>query len=323
MFIEVAATGADDELTALLTEHNDDKEDEEEDEDEGDEDEDDERRDNEEENNNEEGENEEGRNVEGDHGLHKSNKAILRGARKKTVPKLSPTTWSSRVETLSALIAKYSSALEMLEKIADQSNGEPRSNAPSYIRLMESPEFIVALVVVQFILGFTADITKLLQANECNLGDAYVEVNGAKECIKDARADDSWSKVWGRVQTIGESIRVVITKPHVTANQRHCANAAKLTKQVKIITELTSTILSLVVEEIETRFAFEHKGLLVVQALVPIYLKTLTDANVKDLKKFFEKYLTFTQQKSLDTGGGNENFLMSRQRRSQKLCVMP
>jgi hypothetical protein len=126
IFIEVAATGADDELTALLTERNDDKEDEKEDEDEGDD---------EEANNNEEG-----RDVEGDHGLHKSNKAILGGARKKTVPKLCPTRWSSRVETLSALIAKYSSALETLEKIADQSNGEPRSNAQSYIRLMESPQ---------------------------------------------------------------------------------------------------------------------------------------------------------------------------------------
>ncbi len=125
MFIEVAATGADDELTALLTERDDDKEDEEEDEDE-----DDEQRDDEEENNNEEGDNEEGRDVEGDHGLHKSNKAILGGARKKTVPKLCPTRWSSRVETLSALIAKYSSALETLEKIADQSNGGAKEQRP-------------------------------------------------------------------------------------------------------------------------------------------------------------------------------------------------
>ena len=263
MFIEVAATGADDELTALLTERDDDKEDEEEDEDE-----DDERRDDEEEGDNEK----EGRDVEGDHGLHKSNKAILRGARKKTVPKLCPTRWSSRVETLSALIAKYSSALETLEKIADQSNGVPRSNAQSHIRLMESPQFIVALVVVQFILGFTADITKLLQAKECNLGDAYAEVNGAKECIKDARADDSWSKVCGTVQTIGESIRVVITKPRVTANQRHRANAgnADQTSEDYYRINVYYPFIDRVVEEIETRFAFEHKGLLVAQALVPM-----------------------------------------------------
>ena len=70
-------------------------------------------------------------------------------------------------------MAKYLSVMETLEQIADQSKGEPRSNAQSYIRLMESPQFIVALVVVQFILSFTAAVIKILQAKECNLGDAY------------------------------------------------------------------------------------------------------------------------------------------------------
>ena len=94
------------------------------------------------------------------------------------------------METLSALIAKYLSVIETLEQIADQSKGEPRSNAQSYNHLMESPHFIVALVVVQFILSFTA-VTKILQAKECNLGEAYEEVNRAKECMRASRADDT------------------------------------------------------------------------------------------------------------------------------------
>ncbi len=154
---------------------------------------------------------------------------------------------------------------------------------------------------MQFILGFTADITKLLQAKECNLGDAYAEVNGAKECIKDARADDSLSKVWGRVQTIGESIGVVITKPRVTANQRHRANAgnADQTSEDYYRINVYYPFIDRVVEEIETRFAFEHKGLLVAQALVPIYLKTLTDANVKDLKSSLENILHSPNKRAL------------------------
>ena len=112
MFKEIAATEPNDELTTLLTE-GDDVDDNDSDNNEEDEDED---------------ENVEG-NMEVDHGLRKSNKAILRGAKKKTVPKLCPTRWSSRVETVSALIAKYLSVIETLEQIADQSKGEPRSNA--------------------------------------------------------------------------------------------------------------------------------------------------------------------------------------------------
>lgn len=56
-----------------------------------------------------------------------------------------------------------------------------------------------------------------------------------------------------------------------------------------------------VVEEIETRFAFKHKGLIAAQNLVPVYLNRLTDANVKDLEEFYGKFFTFTEEKSLDT----------------------
>ena len=99
MFKQIAVTEPNDELTALLTEC--DVDDNDNDNNEEDEDEDD---------------NVEG-NLEVDHGLRKSNKAILRGAKKKTVPKLCPTRCSSRVETLSALIAKYLSVIETLEQI--------------------------------------------------------------------------------------------------------------------------------------------------------------------------------------------------------------
>ena len=280
MFKQNAATEANDELTALLTESGDGDDEDDDDNDEEDEDEND-----------------------NDHGLHKSNKAILRGAKKKTVPKLCPTRWSSRVETLSALMAKYSSVMETLEQIADQSKGEPRSNAQSYIRLMESPQFIVALVVVQFILSFTAAVTKILQAKECNLGDAYEEVNRAKECIRASRADDSWIKVWEKILSIGTALGIEITKPRTAVNQRHRANAgnANQTSEDYYRINVYYPFIDRVVEEIETRFKVEHKRLIAAQSLVPVYLDRLTDSNKKDLKEFFGKYLTFCEENSLDS----------------------
>ena len=125
-----------------------------------------------------------------DEDLKQSNIGIQIGARKRSVPKLCPTRWSSKVETLSALIAKYPSVLQTLSAIADQSKGQPRSNAQSYIRLLEDSKFIVALVVGQYILSFIAAVTKLLQADDCNLGEAYADVHRAKECIQNARKDE-------------------------------------------------------------------------------------------------------------------------------------
>ena len=37
-------------------------------------------------------------------------------------------------------------------------------------------------------------------------------------------ADDTWSKFWGRIQTIREAIEVVTKRP-TTGNRRHGANA--------------------------------------------------------------------------------------------------
>ena len=111
------------------------------------------------------------------------------------MPKLYPTQWSSRVEIPSALLAKYPAVLETLAVIAAHSNGKPRGNAQSCICLLEDPQFIMALVVGQYILNVTAPATKILQAKDCNLGEAYVDVNTAKECIRAARTDEVWERV--------------------------------------------------------------------------------------------------------------------------------
>ncbi|CAB3980295.1 52 kDa repressor of the inhibitor of the kinase-like [Paramuricea clavata] len=231
------ATEANDELTALLTESSDD-DDKEEDEDENDD----------------------------DHGLNKSNRAILRGEKKKTVPKLCPNRWSSRVETLSALMAKYSLVMETFKQIAAQSKGEPRHNAQSYIRLMETPQFIVALVVL-----------------------------------------------------IETALGIEITKPQTAVNQCHHANAgnANQTSEDYYRINVYYPFIDHVVEEIETRFKVEDKGLISAQSLVPVYLDRLTDSNKKDL----ESTLLSVKKTALiqKLSGGNENLLMFLSSRSLKL----
>ena len=80
MFKEIAATEPNDELPALLTECD------------GVDDNDNDNNEEDKDKDNVEG------NMEVDHGLRKSNKEILRGAKKKTVPKLFPTRWSSSLD---------------------------------------------------------------------------------------------------------------------------------------------------------------------------------------------------------------------------------
>ena len=67
----------------------------------------------------------------------------------------------------------YDIEFKAMERIREDSSGEARSDASSYIRLLEDPQFIVALTVAQAILSFLDPVTK---AKDCDLTIAYKDV---------------------------------------------------------------------------------------------------------------------------------------------------
>ena len=101
---------------------------------------------------------------------------IFEKDQKKIFPAFCATRWTAKVITLSTLLTNYATVLKTLEKIIDESVGESRSDSALYIQLMEDSQFIVALVVVQFVLSFFRCVTLALQSTECNLVDAYADV---------------------------------------------------------------------------------------------------------------------------------------------------
>ena len=143
------------------------------------------------------------------------------GSKRKTVPKFCATHWSAKGTTPSALLAKHGSVLLALDEILSSSSGHAKHDASAYSRLLQDSEFIVALTVSQFVLSFLAQVTKSLQTKSCNLGDAYQSVTLAKECIKSARGDESWQRVWSKMSQVADSINVNLINPHTMTVQRH------------------------------------------------------------------------------------------------------
>ena len=72
--------------------------------------------------------------------------AIKQGTHRKSVTKFCATRWTARVDTLSALIAKYKLILETLEQIQDTSHGDAKRDADSYIRLLSDSKLLVIYV---------------------------------------------------------------------------------------------------------------------------------------------------------------------------------
>ena len=178
---------------------------------------------------------------------------------------------------------------------------DAKRDASAYSRLLQDSEFIVALTVSQFVLSFLAQVTKSLQAKSCNLGDAYQSVTLAKECIKSARGDESWQKVWSRISQVADSINVTLIKPRTTTVQRHRANAAHNDQPSDYYRiNVFYPFIDHVVGELETRFSVQHEGLITAQNLFPLYLPKLTDRHIEKIKNYFSKHLDFSEKSNFD-----------------------
>lgn len=105
---------------------------------------------------------------------------LVQESRQKQVSKLCEARWSACVTTLSSVIAKYKAIVLALKDIASESsNMDTRSNALSYVRLLQAPSFIVALVVALFVLSLTKPLCLSLQKEDTDVVKAY---ENAKHC---------------------------------------------------------------------------------------------------------------------------------------------
>ena len=103
--------------------------------------------------------------------------AIDRASNANAVPKFCATRWTARVTTLSALLARYRSVVQALERIVDFSRGDAENVASAHLRLLSDSQFIVALTVAQAVLSFFASVTKTLQAKDCSLSEVYKDIH--------------------------------------------------------------------------------------------------------------------------------------------------
>ena len=186
------------------------------------------------------------------------------------MPKFCPTRWTARVSTLSALLDDI---LKALERIKENSTGDGRVDAASYIRLMKDSQFVVALVVGQFVLSFLARVTVVLQSKDCNLIDAFTDVALTKECIRDTRNEECWAKVWKRSEQLASTIGITMQKSRTVQIQSHRANAGAVNQSSCDYYRINVyyPFIDHVIQELDTRFSNEHEGLIAAQYLIPFF----------------------------------------------------
>ena len=151
---------------------------------------------------------------------------LIRGAVGKQVPKLCETRWSAQVATLSSVMAKYKAMYLALNDIAiESSNTEARTNALSYIRLLQSPTFIISVVVTQCVLSYSHPLCLALQKADCDIVKAYRNAKLCQTTISAQRNEIKFSELWNKAEAIAAEVGTELTKPRTCHTSRYRSNA--------------------------------------------------------------------------------------------------
>ena len=128
--------------------------------------------------------------------------------------------------TLSSVIAKYKAIYLALNDIAvESSSPDARTTALSHLKLLQSSNFIVSLIVAQFILSFSHPLCLSLQKTNCDIIKAYHNAKLCQTTISKQRNEAKFSELWKKAKVIADEIDVELTKPRTTTVSRFRSNA--------------------------------------------------------------------------------------------------
>ena len=116
------------------------------------------------------------------------------------------------------MISKYKCLTQSLNDVLrESSDSDTRLKAGSHLRMIQSFQFTVALVVTQHILSYTRPLAQALQKADCDIVKACVDATTCKKVIREQRED---------------SVDVVIEKRRTARRMAHRSTAGEIDGQL-------------------------------------------------------------------------------------------
>ena len=145
------------------------------------------------------------------------------------VPRLCETRWTVRVNTILVLMSKYKCVKEEFEDtkgetrnriskknrlyndqslsdihvLRESSDSDARLKAGSHLRIIQSSQFIVVLVVTQHILSYTRPLSQTVQKANCGIVKACVMQTLARKSSEN-REDSTFRNLWGTMEALAD-----------------------------------------------------------------------------------------------------------------------
>jgi hypothetical protein len=205
-----------------------------------------------------------------------SRELLQQASSKKALQPLNKTRWTACVDSLSAIITNYSKIYESLIKIEDKSSGDAKSKASGHRRMLEDPEFIIAIVVAQYKRQIAIWLLHLMQAQN------------TLNTIKGLRTDEKFSELFTRAQIIADTMEVVLQPRTMVGRHLHRDNSNVNSPQQLWRTTMYFAFLDHVNNELERRFPGDQRQMMLGQYMIPSKFEHLVDSVVDELSTVFQ-----------------------------------
>lgn len=213
---------------------------------------------------------------------------------KKKLTDVCRTRWVERITGLDDFEDLYVPIVLTLEKMSlnvdKKSNRDTSLKATSYLKLIASFDFIVALVITRSILDMTLPVTELLQAKAVDISDSVKLISALKRLISSKRSsvDEHHEKWYEKVLLLSEKVNVPEAKPRTAALQRNRSNVPFESVSDYFKKSITIPFLDHINTELNSRF--DHKSVMTYNGLViiPSKLVSLVDKQEDWKTKFFK-----------------------------------
>ena len=166
---------------------------------------------------------------------------------------------------------------------------DARLKARSYLRMLQSSPFIVALVVAQHILSFTRPLTQALQQTDCYIIMACNDANRCKTVIQKERSEAVFESLWGKMTALADRIDVQLEKPRAAIRMKHRSTAgdANDTACLYFKVNVFFPFIDHCVAQLEERFPEDKSAMFLASKLMPNKIRTMTSI---EMAKVFEWY---------------------------------
>ena len=118
-----------------------------------------------------------------------------------SITKVGDTHWGSHFRTFTSLMTIYGSIIEVLEEVRKDTSFEKYGETMLLLDVLQSFDFIFMLYLMVEILGFTNDLSVVLQKRDQDLLNVLSLVKATKEELQEMR-NDGWEELISKVMEI-------------------------------------------------------------------------------------------------------------------------